>query len=75
MLEGRYHLSDGGIHERELARHAGSRSACGIGVPTENLRAFNSLDQLLADADRLEIHAKDYGDGLFGCPEVDLPLI
>src|ERR1700722_18379374 len=70
MLEGRDHLADGGIHEGDLARHAGGRITRSVRIATKNFRAVNLLDELLADADRLEVHAKDYGNGLFAGAEV-----
>ncbi len=59
------HLPDRRIHECDLAQHAGRRIACGIGVAS-----LDSLDQLLSDADGLEVHAQDCGYGSVAGAEV-----
>src|SRR5271169_6108318 len=55
ILERGNHLADGTVHEFDLAKHGWCRSACGVGVT-----AIDSLfDELLPDADGLEVHPKD----------------
>src|ERR1700722_20895159 len=54
VLERGHHLSDRRIHKSNLARHAGGRITRRVGVAS-----FDAiLDQLLTDADSLEVHAK-----------------
>src|SRR6202035_3120706 len=68
ILERLDHLPDRRIHEFDLIPHAGRRISCGIGVAALD----GAYDQLLPDADRLEVHAQDYGYGSFPGAEVVL---
>src|SRR3984957_6366998 len=70
VLERGHHLPDRRIHESNLTRHAGGRITRGVGVT-----AFDAvLDQFLADADSLEVHAKYCRDRSVGGAEVVFAL-
>ncbi len=69
ILERLDHLPDRGIDEFDLAQHAGGGSARGVGVTS-----LDALDQLLPNADGLEIHAKNCGHRSAARPEVVLAI-
>src|ERR1700722_8909381 len=64
------HLTNRGVYEFDLARHAGSGITGGIGIASKG----SALNQLLSDTDRLEVHTKNRRNGSIAAAKVRLPV-
>ena len=73
MLEGSDHLPDRRIHELDFGQHFGSGATLGILITASVCVGSDSgfgFNQLLSNADGLEVHPKDRWDRSIACTEV-----
>src|SRR6266568_8508402 len=77
VLESSDHLPDRRIHELDFGQHLGSGGTLGILITAGVCVGADSgfgLNQLLTNADRLEVHAEDRRDRSPTCAEVRLAV-
>src|SRR5690348_11286759 len=77
VLESSDHLPDRRIHELDFGQHFGSGGTLGILITASVCVGSDSgfgFNQLLSNADRLEVHAEDRWDRSVSCAEVRLAV-